>query len=255
MSFELTKLLSLLVYPLSQTLTLHVLSVFLLLFGARRTGCCLAILTTLWLYLCSIGATADWLMGSLEDSYPPKALPVVPMADAIVVLGGATRGDTHMSALGDLNQQADRLVHAARLFNAGKAPLIVLSGGATQPGARPEAQLMRDHLVNMGVPEKAILTEEGSRNTYENAQFSKVVLDKRDAEQILLVTSAFHMRRAERLFNGRQLTVIPAPTDYQRLIVDPVVPRWLPTVDDLARSTYAIREHVGYWVYVIQGRI
>jgi len=252
---ELTKLTSLLVFPLSQSLVILVFSLCLLVLGARRASASLTIFATLWLYLCSTGLVADWLMGTLEDDYSPKALAVLPEADAIVVLGGATRGDTHMSSLGDLNQQADRLSHAARLFNAKKAPVIILSGGAVSPSARPEAQLMREHLLNMGIPEPAVLMEESSRNTYENAQFSKVVMDKRGAETILLVTSAFHMRRASRLFERLPITVVPAPTDYQRLIVEPILPRWIPTVDDLGRTTKAIREHVGYWVCLIQGRI
>ncbi len=255
MSFAATKYLSLLVYPLSQSLLVLVFAALLLFLGLRRVGMALLTLSVLWLYLCSTGYTADWLMGTLEDSSGPKALPVVPEADAIVVLGGATRGDTHMSSLGDLNQQADRLLHAARLYRAGKAPLVFVSGGSVDPGARPEAQLMRDVLVAMGVPDEAILLESASRNTHENARYSRIVLDKRNIERILLVTSAFHMRRAEALFSREGLDVVPAPTDYQRLIVEPIVPRWLPTADDLVRTTYALREHIGYWVYVWQGRL
>jgi uncharacterized SAM-binding protein YcdF (DUF218 family) len=192
-------------------------------------------------------------MASLERNYPPRAISATPEADAIVLLGGATRGDTHMGTLGDLNQQADRLVHAAALYKAGRAPLVLLSGGG-QPGGRPEAEVMRDILLVMGIPERALLLERASRNTYDNAVNSARLLEARGMRTILLVTSAFHMRRAEALFTAQGLRVIPAPTDYQRLVMEPVLPRWLPTVDDLARSTYALREHVGYWIYSLQGR-
>ena len=254
-AYQLTKLTLLLMYPLTQSLLVIVVSLTLVLLGARRTGYFLLFGAFVWLYVCSTSVFADWLMSTLEDDYPPKALSVLAESEAIVVLGGATRGDTHMSTLGDLNQQADRLSHAVGLFRARKAPIILLSGGSSDPSARPEAQIMRDHLLNMGVPEQAILMERNSRNTYENAMYTAMLLEKDGIDRILLVTSAFHMRRAERLFTLRGLTVVPAPTDYQRLISQPVVSGWLPTAEDLLRSTYAIREHVAYWAYVMQGRM
>lgn len=246
-------MLSLLVYPLSQALLLGILSLCLSLLRCRRAGLITLALAVGWLYLCSTALVADGLMASLERNYPPRALSATPEADAIVLLGGATRGDTHMGTLGDMNQQADRLVHAVALYKAGRAPLVLLSGGG-QPGERPEAELMRDILLVMGIPDGALLLERVSRNTHDNAVNSARLLEARGMRTILLVTSAFHMRRAEALFAAQGLQVIPAPTDYQRLVMEPVLPRWLPTVDDLARSTHALREHAGYWVYSLQGR-
>ena len=115
-----------------------------------------------------------------------------------------------MSSLGDLNQQADRLVHAVALYKAGKAPVILVTGGSAQ-GDRSEAQVMRDILEVMGVPRGVILMEERSRNTHDNAVYSTELLQQRELRRILLVTSAFHMRRALALFEGRGLEVIPAP--------------------------------------------
>ena len=205
-----------------------------------------------WLYLCSTAWFADLLMGQLEDGFRPKALSVIERADAIVVLGGATRGDTHFSSLGDLNQQADRIVHALQLYRAGKAPLILLSGGADRD-SRPEAELMQEHLELMGVSPRVLLRERESRDTRENALYSAILLRGKDVRSILLVTSGFHMRRAVPLFEAQGFRVIPAPTDFQRLVGKPAVPRWLPTADDLVRTTYAIREFVGYQVYRWRG--
>ena len=254
MNIETTKLLSLLVYPLNQSLILLILAMLLLWFGARRSCGLLLLLAIGWLWASSTAMTADWLMGQLERDYRPRALAVTPEADAIVVLGGATRGDTHMSSLGDLNQAADRLVHAVALYRAGKAPRIVLSGGS-RPGGRPEAQLMQEILEVMGVPARAILTEEASRDTFENASFSQAVLAGKGIKRILLVTSAYHMRRSEALFRASGFEVIPAPTDYQRLVAPPLVPRWLPTAEDLETTSLAIHEYVGYWAYALGGRL
>ena len=136
-------MLSLLVYPLSQALLLGILALSLWLLGWSRAGVIALAMALAWLYLCSTALVADGLMASLERDYPPRALSATPEAEAIVLLGGATRGDTHMSTLGDLNQQADRLVHAVALYKAGRAPVVLLSGGG-QPGGRAEAEVIRE---------------------------------------------------------------------------------------------------------------
>ncbi|WP_243391600.1 YdcF family protein [Pseudohalioglobus lutimaris] len=245
-SFALTKLLSLLVYPLSFSLLLGVLA--LLCRRWRRISSTLSVVALAWLYACSTALVADRLMASLEDQYPPKAMSVLPAAEAIVVLGGATRGDTHMSSMADLNARADRLTHAVALYKANKAPLVLLSGGAPE-GSRAEALQMADFLELMGVPRTALLLEQQSRDTRQNASYSGVLLEARGVKRILLVTSAFHLRRAVPLFEREGLTVIPAPADFQQLVAEPSILRWLPTVEALSRSTYAIREYVGYFYY------
>lgn len=97
------------------------------------------------------------------------------------------------------------------------------------------------------------MLETQSRDTHDNAVYAAVLLKARDLRRILLVTSAFHMRRAQALFAAQGLDVIPAPTDYQRLVAAPAVPRWLPAVENLARSTHALHEMVGYRVYRYRG--
>jgi len=247
-----TKLLSLLLYPLNQALLLGLLALLALLLHRTRAAFWTLALATGWLYLCSTAVFADYLMGTLEDPYPPKALSVTPDADIIVLLGGAIRGDVHMGTLGDLNQQADRLVHAVELYKAGKAPRVLVTGGG-QPGARSEDEIMRDLLVVMGVPAGVIILEQASRNSYDNAVNTAVMLKRMGADRILLVTSAFHMRRSVALYAAQGLEVIPAPTDYQRLVGPVVMSRWLPEVSDLWQSTYALHEILGFWVYRYRG--
>lgn len=231
---------------------LSLLALVALWLGRNRVAAVLLLLGTGWLCLCSSAPFADYLMGTLEEDYPPRALSRTPEVDAIVLLGGAIRGDTHMGTLGDLNQQADRLVLAVALYKAGKASRILVTGGG-EPGARTEAEIMTDLLQVMGVPPRAILQERKSRNTYRNALYSAVMLNEVGARRILLVTSAFHMRRAEALFAAQGLEVITAPTDFQRLIASGAVPGWLPSVSALWRTTHALHEHLGYWVYRYRG--
>lgn len=250
LTFSATKLLSLLVYPVSQCLLLLIAGLLLWRWRRLALACCL--LAGGWLYLCSTAWFADWLIGGLEDRYPPTALSVAGEADAIVVLGGTTRGDTHLGSYADLNAQADRLTYAATLYRAGKAPLVLFSGGSGT-GDRPEASQVAPYLQLMGVPERALLLERASTDTRENALYSARLLEARELDSILLVTSAFHMPRARALFARAGLEVIPAPTDFQRASGTPAVPRWLPTVEDLQRSTIAIRERVGLVYYRLRG--
>ena len=113
--------------------------------------------------------------------------------------------------------------------------------------------MMEQVLRVMGIPERALMEETQSRDTHQNAVYSGVILRGKGVEKILLVTSAFHMRRAVPLFEEQGFEVIPAPTDYQRLVTDSNVPSFLPTVEALNRTTYALREYVGYFVYQRRG--
>jgi uncharacterized SAM-binding protein YcdF (DUF218 family) len=251
-SFTLVKLTSLLVYPLS--LSLLLLLVALLLSRSRWTRLrnAILLLATGWLYLSSTAFFANFLMASLERDFVPRAMSVIAPADAIVLLGGALRGDTHMGTLADLNDHADRLVHAAALYRAGKAPVLLLTGGAAED-VRTEAEQMKDILTVMGIPAASMILESGSRNTYDNAVYSAQILKSRGMRRILLVTSAYHMRRSVALFEAQGLEVVPSATDYQILVVSETLPPWLPLVGNLSRTTTALHEIVGYWVYRWQG--
>jgi len=250
--FSLVKVVSLLVYPLSLCLLLLAFALILQRLRWARLGTAMLLLATGWLYLCSTALFANFLMASLERDFVPRALSVVAPADAIVLLGGALRGDTHMGTLADLNDHADRLVHAAALYKAGKAPVLLLTGGAADD-VRTEAEQMKDILAVMGIPTANMILEPDSRNTYDNAVYSAALLKARGMQRILLVTSAYHMRRAAALFEAQGLEVVPSPTDYQVLVVSETLPPWLPLVGNLARTTTALHEIVGYWVYRWRG--
>jgi uncharacterized SAM-binding protein YcdF (DUF218 family) len=251
-TFTLAKLMSLMIYPLSMSLLLGVVALIFSRLQWTRSSFYTLLLAFGWLYLCSTSLFANFLTGSLEREAMPRAMSVIAPADAIVLLGGAMRGDTHMGTLPDLNQRADRLVYAVALYKAGKAPVLVLTGGGVE-GARTEAEQMKDLLEVMGVPSQHVLLEKKSRNTHDNAVYSAQLLKARGMDRILLVTSAYHMRRSLALFEAQGLDVVPAPTDYQRLVTSQVLPGWLPTVGNLYQSTDALHEIVGYWVYRWRG--
>jgi uncharacterized SAM-binding protein YcdF (DUF218 family) len=244
--------LSLLLYPVSQVFLLA-LAGFIALWRGRRRGAMVLLGAALgWFYLAGTGAFGGWLMGSLEAGYPPVAAGNLPQADAIVLLGGAVHERASEDTLGDLNRWSDRLLFAAALYHEGKAPVIVISGGGEE-GDPTEAELMRDILRVMGVPTAAMVLEEASRTTHDNARFTVPLLRERGWDEVLLVTSAFHMRRAVALFQRQGMAVIAAPTDHQVVTFPADIMAFLPTLGGLTLTTYALHERAGYLVYRARG--
>lgn len=246
------KLVSLLVYPLNLSLTMAFFGLLIWLLKWQRTGFFMVFVAVAWLYVCSTAQFSYYLVGKLEDQYPAVPMSDIEEADAIVLLGGALRGDSRKGILPDMNQYADRLVHAVALYKAGKSDYLLLTGGAA-PGSRSEAHLMRDVLVVMGVPEEAMILEDKSANTHENAIKSAKTLGDRGMNRILLVTSGFHMPRAVPLFQKQGLEVIPAPTDFGQVVLTSTLPGGIPGIKGLVRTTEALHEIVGYQVYKMRG--
>lgn len=189
-------------------------------------------------------------MAGLERDYPPTSVQDLPVSDAIVLLGGAVRGRASSNTMADLSGVGDRVLYAAAAFHAGKAPLIVVTGGAP-PGEIPEASLTRELLVALGVPGQYIVMESRNRVTRDNRRYTGPRLERMGVKSILLVTSGFHMRRAMLVFEPLGLHVYPAATDYQVLVGDdlPALSNFLPSVKALQRSDWALHELVGYWYY------
>lgn len=249
----LSKTLSLLIYPLSLSLILLIVAMLMRLRGARGRANTLTLVATLWLYFCATEWGASGLLGPLEAAYPAFADEELPQAEAIVVLGGGINGESRFGLGGDFNQAADRLWRGAALYRAQKAPLVVLSGGTTLAGSRPESVMMAQKWSSLGLPAAPLIQEPDSRTTRENAQYTRALLQGRGIDHILLVTSASHMRRAAAAFTSQGFFVTAVATDHQTPAIIGPVPGWLPTVERLSRSTRAIHEWVGYRVYTWLG--
>jgi len=188
-----------------------------------------------------------WLRGHIEADYLPVSITAVVPAQAMVVLGGGIEVPQQAGAQPNLGAAADRMWHAARLYKAGKAPLVVLSGGlAFEDGLLSEAASMRTFLHDLGVPDNAMVLEEQSANTRQNAQFTTALLRERGLTHIVLVTSALHMRRSVLLFEAQGLKVTPAATDHEYRAY-PLWRRLLPDASALDGSGRAMKEWVAAW--------
>lgn len=122
-------------------------------------------------------------------------------AEAIVVLGAGVVGD----CVPNLNSTR-RVVHAARLFRSGRAPIVVMTGGAAG-GRCPVAESMAQFATELGVPRDSIILERRSQSTHENAQRVAPLMRAQGITRLLLVTDRLHMRRARGVFEHEGYTV------------------------------------------------
>ena len=256
MPLLLDKLLSVFAFPLGASLAGLVLALLALATGWRRSGTLLASLAVAWLWACSTPLFAGALVASLEDPWPPVPVQALPAADLVVVLGGGLAPPPSGWPHADLGAAADRYWHAARIFHAGRAPRILVSGGNVwDSGSVSEAEAVRGFLEDLGVPPAAIVAEGQSRNTRENADLTAALLEARAWRRVLLVTSASHMGRASATFARAGVDVVPAATDHTLPSAIPGVMYLLPQAGALEGSTRALKEYLGHLVYRLRGWI
>lgn len=256
----LSKLLPSFLYPLGLVCVLLLIALVLVWRHPRATaGLIVAALGVL--LLGSNGWVQNWLVQSLEWQNIPQNLP---QAEAIVILGGATRSAAFPRPTVDLAEEGDRVFYGAQLYKQGLAPLIIASGGRIDWKGKgdPESADIAKILQGLGVPESAIVQDPNSFNTYENAVNVQKILKERKIQQILLVTSAMHMPRSLAIFKRLGIPAIPAPTDFQMTQLELEEPgsSWqaaslniVPDSDRLRLITRALKEYIGIVVYWLKG--
>jgi uncharacterized SAM-binding protein YcdF (DUF218 family) len=249
----LSKFLPQLVYPFNLALLLLLAALLLIIFGRRRSGVFTVFVAFVILVVCASPLPLV-LYRQHELRYPPVPISSSPAADAIVLLGGDVGLPVPPRTESQLH--GNRLLHAFRLFEASKAPLILVTGGNVFPqeGLSAEATYSKAILAGWGVPDDAILTENKSRNTRQNALYSHQILSAQGIDRILLVTSAFHMPRAAAVFRHAGFEVMPSPssvsvTDYRR----PKLLDWWPSLGNLGKAQALMRERLGIFVYRLRG--
>jgi uncharacterized SAM-binding protein YcdF (DUF218 family) len=243
-----------LIIPLNLCLTLVVVGIVLALLRHPRFGAVTAIVGIAWAVAWSLPATSLWLGGWLERQYPYHEPAEFPVADAIVVLGGNTANDRlNWFQPYDKETAIRRFQTAEQLYLAGRAPKIVLSGGALS-GDVSEAQGMAHAMRQAGIPESALILENESRTTYENATLTEDELKDHHIGKVLLVTSALHMTRAMAAFRKQGVTAIAAPSLPQIVLPpDHSVDPWLPDQRTFDASRSIIKEYTGLLVYWLRG--
>jgi uncharacterized SAM-binding protein YcdF (DUF218 family) len=244
--FALVKILSQLVLAPASLVVALVLATAVHRTRWRQAGRVLVAVALAQTVILSFPPVADGLMGLLEAEAQASAALAKPCCyDAILVLGGGVAPARPPGRPEpNLTEGADRVWEAARLFQRGVAPLIVVSGGGpilhSGLANATEAAAMRQFLGALGVPDSAIIEEGASRNTIENIGRARGLL--RD-KPVALITSAGHMPRALRIARKSGLNVAAFPVDFRAdREVRPWWENWIPSADALSMSGLALRE-------------
>ncbi len=192
---------------------LLILSAVWFLFKKDFRAAMVNLLIGLFMWALSISPVSDVLLGGLEFGFE---IPGNPQGDVVVVLGGGVYETApDLSGLGAPSAAfLERIVTAARLQKRLQIPIIV-SGGKTSEQSTPEAPIGKRILVDLGVSPDDIITEEKSRDTFENAIQVAVICRKFGFKSPILVTSASHMYRSVMSFEKAGLGVLPFPAGFR----------------------------------------
>ena len=195
-------------------------------------------MTTLPTRMLALPLEREWLV----DGRVPR-VESYPTADAIVLLGGSMCLATNLTDYAEMWSSADRVWQAARLYKAGKAQRIFVTGEGN-------AMTTQGLLADFGIPHEVLTFVENARNTEEEAK----EIAKRGVKSILLVTSAWHMRRAKLMFEkyAKGVAVVPAPADFEATTLLSngfKVEDFVPNAAAMAMNGYYFHEWIGYFGY------
>lgn len=187
--------------------------------------------------------------------YEKQNIEAVGTYEVGILLGGYTselRGNYDFTTL---SKNGNRLIQTLELYNAGKIKKILLSGGNGTLGSDfEEATSSLKLLQKMGVKREDILIEKKSRNTYENALYSAEILkEKYPKGKFLLITSAFHQRRAMACFKKQGLNCEAFSADVKSATKIHILKVIAPDSENIELWQVTIKEMVGYLVYQMKG--
>ncbi|MCS3730156.1 YdcF family protein [Bradyrhizobium betae] len=216
----------------------------------------LAVTTLILLALSAFSPLGNLLLYPLESRFPAWD-PSRGVPDGIIVLGGSV--DTDLSAAHRtpvVAHAADRMFAPAELARRYPNARIVFTGGSANLVSTDakEADYSAPILESLGIPKERLILERDSRNTWENAVFTKQLVTPKPGERWLLVTSAFHMPRAMGIFRKAGFDVEPYPVDWRMGGRDELFTFTHAGKDGLEKTEIAVREWIGLLAYRLMGR-
>lgn len=206
----------------------------------------------LMLWALSTFPVANFLIQELEADFP---LPIHPSGDVIILLGGGV-----IDRVPDLTGKATpsplmmgRVVTAARLYQRLRLPIIVTGGRGNYDDAVAESSVVKRFLVDLGVPANRIIEENRARDTAQNARLTAVMCRQLNLSEPILLTSAYHLKRARMAFDAANLPIIPFPASFLGSRNVPFT--WiycLPHISHFRTSAIALHEYVGILYFRIR---
>jgi uncharacterized SAM-binding protein YcdF (DUF218 family) len=256
MFFVLSRILGFFALPSNLLISIGIVGLLLLCTRFRRLASWLVVTSIVLLAIAGLSPLGNIVILPLEQRFPPWD-PSRGTPTGIVVLGGAIVPDVS-AARGTvaLDEAAERITAAAELAHRYPNARIVYTGGSNALlfDRIPEAPFAVRELEALGVAHDRITAEEQSRNTVENAVFSRLIAQPKPGQVWLLVTSAFHMPRAIAAFRAAGFPVQAYPVDWRtRGPIDATRP-FGSLSEGLARTDIAVHEWIGLFVYRLTGK-
>ena len=257
MFFALSKTLGIMLLPTNFLIGIGLVGAVLLATRFASLGRKLGIAAVAFLAICGFSPLGNWVLYPLESRFPPWD-PARGAPDGIVVLGGAIDTDlsvAHGTAV--FTDAAGRLMAAAALARRYPNARILYSGGNANlvfDEASKEADYAVAVFEGLGISRERLVLERRSRNTWENAEFSKAIAAPKSGERWLLVTSAYHMPRSVGLFRKAGFAVEPYPVDWRVGGRADILTLSSLSSEGLDRVDTGIREWMGLAAYWISGK-
>jgi len=256
--FTLSKTLGYLLLPTNFLIGIGVIGAILLVTRFAAFGRKLVISAVLLLVICGLSPLGNYLIYPLEQRFPPWEAGSGTPPDGIIVLGASIEADLSAAHGTPVVRGApDRIIAAAALAHRYPNARIVYSGGSANliSNDAREADFAGAVFESLGIAKSRLLMERASRNTVENAQFSKALVAPKEGERWLLVTSAFHMPRSIGLFRKAGFAVEAYPVDWRAGGRGDLFSFSNVVLDGLGRTDVAVREWMGLVAYRATGKI
>jgi uncharacterized SAM-binding protein YcdF (DUF218 family) len=243
--------------PTNFLIGVGLLGVLLLLTRFAEFGRKLMIASIALLAIAGFSPVGNWLLYSLESRFPPWD-PAHGAPDGIIVLGGSI--DTDLSVAHDepvVRNAADRIIVMAALARQYPNARIVFTGGSANliSNDAKEADYVGAIFESFGIAKARLTMERQSRNTQENAEFTKAMVMPKPGERWLLVTSGYHMPRSVGLFRKAGFAVEAYPVDWRVGGRSDLLAFSNIAGEGLARTDVGLREWIGLVAYWITGKI
>jgi uncharacterized SAM-binding protein YcdF (DUF218 family) len=210
---------------------------------------------TIWvLYIISTPIFSNNFFKLIEGSEYRKPISAMDSADAIVVLSGMLEINEVVDSTYVEWGDPDRIFGGIALFKAGIAQKLVFTGGKMpwDKATKTEGEVLKQFAISNGIPVEKIFVTKDVENTADESVAVKELISP--SNRIILVTSAYHMNRAKRLFEEQGLIVIPYKVDYKVAgnskvtLID-----LLPSAINLELTETGIRELIGRLFYLVKG--
>ena len=229
------------------------LIIFLIFLGIIFKSKKISLLGFIVLIFCSLPIISSKLISYLEKDYILQNISNIDKADAIVVLSGMLKTIKFNNKLEyEFNEKVDRILSGIDLFKNDKAPLLILTRGKFPwlVGV-PEGEYLKNFAMKFGIPEESIFLTDSVQNTHQEAKSVKKLLNSNEAK-IILVTSAFHMPRAKKIFESYNIKVIPFAVDFINTHSKLTIIDFIPSASSFLVTSVFVREMIGRLYYSLK---